>query len=139
MRNIEDLYELGDMSKEEYLQKREAIQKELRSLTPPEEARNLDKLAEFLVNVAEAWEVADQEQRNKMARCLFEEVWVKDKLVLAVTPRPEFEPSFRLDFECHTRDIASDPGGIRTPDLHRDRVACLSTTPRGPLSSVRCL
>ena len=24
-----------------------------------------------------------------------------------------------------------DPEGIRTPDLHRDRVACLTATPRG--------
>ena len=84
MQKMKDLYELGDMSKEEYLRKREAIQKELRWLTPPEEeAKNLDKLAEFLVNVAEAWEAADQEHRNKLARCLFEEVWVKDKQVVA--------------------------------------------------------
>ena len=57
---IKDLYELGDLSKEEYLRKREAVQKELRWLTSPEEeTKNLDKLAEFLVNVAEAWEAAD--------------------------------------------------------------------------------
>ncbi len=57
---IKGLYELGDLSKEEYLRKREAVQKELRWLTSPEEeTKNLDKLAEFLVNVAEAWEAAD--------------------------------------------------------------------------------
>lgn len=44
--------------------------------------------------------------------------------VVAMKPRPEFEPFFRLSYECHTEHIAGDPGGIRTPDLHRDRVAC---------------
>ena len=117
MRKIKDLYELGDMSKEEYLQKREAIQKELRSLTPPEEARNLDKLAEFLVNVAEAWGVADQEHRNKLARCLFEEVWVKDKQVVAVKPRPEFEPFFNLNYEefITRNNEGATPGGFEPP------------------------
>ena len=31
---------------------------------------------------------------------------------------------------------SGDPGGIRTPDLHRDRVACLSATPRGHSSTL---
>ena len=32
--------------------------------------------------------------------------------VVAVKPRPELEPFFRLSYECHSKDIASDPGGI---------------------------
>ena len=34
----------------------------------------LEKLAEFLVGVSKAWEEASQEQRSKLARCLFQEV-----------------------------------------------------------------
>jgi len=49
----------------------------------------------ILANVAQAWEAANGEQRNKLARCLLQEVWVKDKRVVAVTPRPEFERFFR--------------------------------------------
>lgn len=30
-----------------------------------------------------------------------------------------------------SRSLAGDPEGIRTLDLHRDRVACLTATPRG--------
>ena len=70
------------------------------------------------------WEQASQEKRNKLAGCLFEQIRIEDNKVVLVKPRTELEPFFRLDFECHTRDIAGDPGGIRTPDLHRDRVAC---------------
>ena len=44
--------------------------------------------------------------------------------VVAVKPRLELEPFFKLSYDCHAKDLGCDPGGIRTPDLHRDRVAC---------------
>ena len=85
----------------------------------------LERLAHFLSSVAKAWKQADQEQRNRLARILFEEVKLDSGgRVITVKPRAELEPFFRLSYECHARDIAGDPGGIRTPDLHRDRVAC---------------
>jgi hypothetical protein len=85
----------------------------------------LDRLAHFLSSVAEAWQQANQEQKNRLARVLFEEVRLDSGgRVVAVKPRSELEPFFRLSFECHAKDIAGDPEGIRTPDLHRDRVAC---------------
>jgi hypothetical protein len=40
-----------------------------------------------------------QEQRNKLAGCLFEVAWIKDKKVTAVTPRPEFKHFFDLRYE----------------------------------------
>ena len=51
------------------------------------------------LNVPVAWEEATQEQRNKLLRHLLEEVWIKDKRIVAVRPRPEMEPFFRLSFE----------------------------------------
>ena len=57
------------------------------------------RLASFLQDIALAWEAADYEQRNKLARCLFEEIWVRDKKVVAVKPRGEFEPFFRFSLE----------------------------------------
>jgi hypothetical protein len=45
----------------------------------------------------DAWDSAIEEQRNKLARCLFDEIWPKDKAVVAVKPRVEFEPFFRLN------------------------------------------
>lgn len=73
----------------------------------------LSTLAHYLANVATAWREASQEQRNKLAKTLFEEIWVEDKRVVAVKPRPEFEPFFKLNFDCHIKSIAGDPGGIR--------------------------
>ncbi|MCK4354444.1 MAG: recombinase family protein, partial [Dehalococcoidia bacterium] len=59
----------------------------------------LGKLAKFLSSVAKAWKEANQEQRNKLARTLFQEIWIKDKQVVALKPQPEFEPFFRLNYE----------------------------------------
>ena len=101
---------------------------------PPIENREgeLKGLAHFLANVADAWREANQLQRNKLAKVLFEEVrFDSGGKVVAVKPKPELQPFFKLSYECHARDIGCDPEGIRTPDLHRDRVACLSATPRG--------
>jgi hypothetical protein len=41
----------------------------------------LKPLAEFLSNVGKAWDKATNEQKSRLARFLFQEVWVKDKLV----------------------------------------------------------
>jgi hypothetical protein len=101
------------------------IQQQLQSLAPAkDQARGLERLALFLKDISEAWKQADEQQHNRLAKQLFDIVWIKDKRVLAVTPRPEFKPFFRLSCECHAKDIGCDPEGIRTPDLHRDRVSC---------------
>jgi len=58
----------------------------------------LEQLAQFLENIAKAWKEANQEQRNKFARQVFDEVWVKDKQVIAVKPRLELKPFFQLSY-----------------------------------------
>ena len=122
---LKELYEWGDTPKAEYQVKREEIRREMATLAAPDEqGQVLGRLAHFLAKVADAWKEASQEQRNRLARSLFEEVMAEDGRLLAVKPRPEFEPFFKLNFERQTADIAGDPEGIRTPDLHRDRVAC---------------
>ena len=63
------------------------------------EADVLAKLAAFLADVPAAWEAATQEQRNKLARTLFDEVWLRDKDVVAVKPRRELDPFFRINYE----------------------------------------
>ena len=125
LKRAKELYEWGHKSRDEYLADYEDIQKQLRLLSPMEvRDDHLGKLAQFLASVAEAWDEANQEQRNKLAKTLFEQILVENNKVVAVKPRPELEPFFKLSFECHSRDIASDPDGIRTHDLLRDRQIC---------------
>jgi hypothetical protein len=96
---IKKLYKWGDISEEEYRRERQAVQREMVALTPETRQTNPDKLAEFLTNIGEAWRAASAEQKNKLARTLFQEIWIKDNQVVAVKPQPELEPFFEFNYE----------------------------------------
>lgn len=53
-----------------------------------------------MANVAGAWEAAQPEQRNHLARLLFEEILINDVRVGAVKPRPERAGFFLLNQQC---------------------------------------
>ncbi len=72
---------------------------------PADDAAAMDKLAQFLKNVSSALREADQERRNKLARVLFDGVWIKDQSVLGVTPRPELKPFFDLQYAGLSNDV----------------------------------
>ncbi len=86
------------MSNQEYLNEYQETEAQIQQLTPSKnKADELQKLAHFLANVTDAWREANQEQRNKLARVLFEEIRLDSGgKVVAVKPRPEMEPFFRL-------------------------------------------
>ncbi|MFC1939925.1 recombinase family protein [Chloroflexota bacterium] len=99
LERLDDLYQWGHKSKEQYLIEYAAIKKELPHTTQTEPKFDvLESLATFLKDIVLAWKVASQKQRNRLASSLFETVWIKDKKVLAVTPRPEFKPFFDLQY-----------------------------------------
>ncbi len=126
LKRLKEQYRWGHISQREYLKNYTETEYQLKQLTLGKNGQEeLERLVHFLANVADGWREANQKQRNKLARVLFEEIRLDSGgKVVAVKPRPELEPFFRLSYECHARDIGCDPGGIRTPDLHRDRVAC---------------
>ena len=100
LNRAKELYVSGDYSKADYEAKRDKILDQLRSLIVPRQpAEHLEKMAQFLADVPAAWSAATPEQRNKLARYLFDQVWLKDKKVIAVKPVPELEPFFRLNYE----------------------------------------
>lgn len=106
LERIKNLYKWGDISREEYLKEKEGIKKELKALTPAEsQAQNLDKLAKFLANIAQAWEEATGELRNKLTRSLFQGIWIKDEQVIAVKPQPELTPFFQLNYEEYVNKV----------------------------------
>ena len=73
---------------------------QLGKLTPPAKgSENLETLAQFLADVPAAWNIATPEQKSKLARVLFDQVWIRNKEVVGVKPRPELEPLFRLNYE----------------------------------------
>ncbi len=119
LRRAKELYEWGDYSKAQYVARRDGISRKLDSLPAAEASKPdvLAKLAEFLADVPAAWKAATQEQRNKLARNLFDEVWLQDKEVVAVKPRPELDPFFRLNYE-EARNGNIEGRGLTRVELH---------------------
>ena len=114
LERMKELYGWGDITRKQYLAERDLIRKELSAVaTIEEQSKNLDKLAQFLANVADAWNEANQEQRNKLARCLFQEVWIKDKEVVAVKPQPELKPFFDLNYGAMEEKLSQNFGKWR--------------------------
>ncbi len=112
---LKNLYSWGDIPEAEYHAQRTAAEQELRALIPPDvDGEQTEKLAHFLANIADAWKQATHEQRNKLAKALFEEIWAEDSRVVAVKPHPELEPFFRLSYKRHARSLACGPDGKRS-------------------------
>ena len=63
---------------------------------------------------------ATRKQGDKLGRLMLQETWRRDEATVAIPPKREL----KLNFERQRTDTTGDPEGIRTPDLHRDRVAC---------------
>jgi len=118
LERLKKLFRWGDLSERQYLAEKDKTLERIRTLTPPEtESRALEQLAEFLKNVSKAWAQAKQEQRSKLALQLFDEIWVKDKQVIAVKPRPELKPFFQLSYEEWLKKFESEnpkPLGVAT-------------------------
>jgi site-specific DNA recombinase len=111
---IKELYEWGHKPKDEYLADYDAIQRELRTLAAPiDKGKSLEKLAQFLGNIADAWREANQEQRNKLANTLFEQVWIEHNRVVGVKPREELKPFFQLSYEEHLKSSTCQPESLR--------------------------
>ena len=90
------------MEREAYQRERDTLTSELSSLRVEEDlSAVLEQTAALLANMPLAWNQADQEQRNRLARLLFESVVIMDRTVEAAKPREEFVPFFLLD--CHAR------------------------------------
>jgi site-specific DNA recombinase len=127
LERLKDLYVLEDITKAQYLAEREKIKRELATLDARATGADtkLAGLAGLLADVAAGWNAATPEQRNRLARLLFEEIVIDDNRVVAVKPRPELAGFFLLD--CQTRAAmyrTCGTDGIRTRDLLRDRQAC---------------
>jgi hypothetical protein len=62
--------------------------------TTTSQAEVLAQAANFLKDLPAAWEAASSEQRNPLARLVFESIEIEDDRVTAVVPQPDFAPFF---------------------------------------------
>ncbi len=56
-----------------------------------------------------------------MARALFNGVMARDKQVVAVRPKKELEPFFKVSYECPEKSLAGDPDRHRARDQQSPR------------------
>jgi DNA invertase Pin-like site-specific DNA recombinase len=99
----QQLYELGDWTRERYLQARQTVLAEVAALEaaaterqPVRDLEALGRLGAYVAAVQAAWADADKPQRRLLVRTLFEQLWVLGDRIVAVKPAAQFTPFFRL-------------------------------------------
>ena len=123
---LRDLYVMGDLSKNEYVLLRQALEEELAGTRPPFDPR-LEKAEELLVDFGRMWELEDDPaKRRRLLATLFERVWQDGGTIVAVKPREAFLRYFQTADELarrreKKRGVKSGSDGTRTRDLRRDR------------------
>jgi hypothetical protein len=135
LKRITELYKWGDLTKEAYLAHRDRLAGELASLqTVNNYASHVARAAAFLSDLPAAWADATPEQRNALARLIFQKIEIEDDRVTAVVPKPDFAPFFaQAENEMGWPDLATPDcqelslaGGS---DGHRFRVFSLRRRP----------
>jgi hypothetical protein len=89
-----DLYELGDLTRPEYMARREAINTELAQLSPGP-LPDLDQTRKVLEDFSIFWtRETDPAAKRQLLALIFERVWLDEQRVTAVQPKPPFAPYF---------------------------------------------
>jgi site-specific DNA recombinase len=91
---LQKLFEWGDLQEDEYRVQRDKLHGELANLPPKTDDRKalLGRLASYIQDLSQAWRDADHEQRNRLAKTLFESIRVEDGRIMGITPANEFTP-----------------------------------------------
>ena len=134
LKRLKQLYAGGDLSPEEYQSQRDHLRKELAALPAATASKKetIERLATYLQNVGQAWREANQEQRNRLAKTLFDNIRIEDRTIKGVTPQMEFTPLLVLSDHknknlhpgCQGGGRKCGSDGIRTRGLSLDRAAC---------------
>ena len=94
LRRARDLYELGDLTRPEYMARREAINTEL-AASAPGPLPDLDQAQQVLEDFSIFWQKeTDPAAKRQLLSLIFERVWLDEQRVIAVQPKPSFAPFF---------------------------------------------
>jgi Recombinase/Recombinase zinc beta ribbon domain len=126
LRRARDLYELGDLTRPEYMGRRDAINTELATLAPGP-IPDIDQARKVLEDFTIFWRTeTDPDAKRQFLHHIFAGVWLDQDRVVAVQPKPSFLPFFedRHRAQTHKRaGVKYGSDGTRTRDLRRDRPA----------------
>jgi site-specific DNA recombinase len=121
---LKDLFVLGDLTKDDYVIRKRALEQELERLDPPTDPQ-LDRAEAMLADFSRFWESEPSPaERRKLVAGLFERVWQDGGEIVAVKPRAAFLPYFQTaGHRPPKQGDRSGSDGTRTRDLRRDRPA----------------
>jgi hypothetical protein len=108
LRRLQELFVLGDLTKAQYIMRRQAVQDELECLAPPADPQ-LTEAENVLADFASFW---DREkslaERHRLLATLFEQVWQDDGKVVAIKPQPPFAAYFQAICKSPEKPIGTD-------------------------------
>lgn len=108
----QDLYVLGDLTKAQYVMRRQALQDEIERLAPPADPQ-LTQAERLLSDFAAFWEAeTSPAERHRLLSTLFEQVWQDDGTIVAVKPRGAFVPYFQA--ATQTTKSRSGSSGVQS-------------------------
>jgi hypothetical protein len=131
---LQDLYVMGDLTKSQYVMRRQALEEEVERLGRPIDP-DIAKAEALQDDFAHFWTIEDApaEPRKLLAQ-LFDRVWQDGGSIVAVKPRAPFARYFQTVADIQAREEIPKPraefrgakggsDGTRTRDLRRDRPA----------------
>jgi site-specific DNA recombinase len=121
LRRAARAYADGNLDEADYERRKRETEAELASLVVPAE-RELVDAASYLANLGRLWEGVDLPTRREIVLSLFDAIYVDVRGRRVDEYRPK--AAFRRLLLSLGGSESGDPDGIRTHDLHRDRVAC---------------
>lgn len=106
-----ELYVMGDLTKDEYEMRCQAIAEELERIGPPLDPQ-IERADAILRDFARFWEAEPKAaERRKLIASLFERVWQDEGRIVAVKPREPFLRYFQLADEAARLRTGVNRGG----------------------------
>jgi DNA invertase Pin-like site-specific DNA recombinase len=103
LERLRELYVMGDITKPQYVMRRQMMEEELQRTKPPTDP-DLDRAQALLEDFARFWEAEPQPaERRKLLLSLFAQVWAKDGSIVAVKPNTAFARYFTAASEVRVK------------------------------------
>jgi site-specific DNA recombinase len=101
LKRLQDLYVLGDLTKAQYVMRRQALEEEVQRLAPPTEPA-IDQARALLDDFPRFWDLeTEPAERRKLLLSLFGRVWAQNGQIVAVQPHDTFLPYFQAAQQNH--------------------------------------
>jgi len=108
---LQDLYVMGDLTKGQYLMRRQAMEQEVERIGPPVDP-GIANAEQLLDDFARFWEIEDAAgERRKLLAQLFERIWQDGGTIVAVKPKVPFARCFQTvaEIQAIDREIPATP------------------------------